>query len=99
MTAKQNKAYICPIAIGLILILIGLFLPIPGGVYAPDKWENAAVPLLHIRETFRVGCHFIQHRTPADAEARILVLAAEYLGIGARQGPYLCCRRYPRRGL
>lgn len=31
MTAKQNKAYICPIAIGLILILIGLFLPIPGG--------------------------------------------------------------------
>lgn len=31
MTAKQNKAYICPIAIGLILILIGFFIQIPGG--------------------------------------------------------------------
>ena len=60
------------------------------GVYAPDKGENAAVALLHIRETFRVGCHFIQHRAPADAEARILVLAAEYLGIGARGKSLIC---------
>lgn len=31
MATKQNKAYICPIVIGLILILIGFLLPIPGG--------------------------------------------------------------------
>lgn len=46
MATKQNKAYICPIAIGLILILIGLFLPIPGGalttyeVLDGDKTED-----------------------------------------------------------
>ncbi|MBQ7914641.1 MAG: hypothetical protein IJZ28_02540 [Clostridia bacterium] len=30
-TNKKKKAYICPIIIGIILILVGLFIQVPGG--------------------------------------------------------------------
>lgn len=32
LTNKRNKAYICPIIFGIVLILIGLLIPTPGGV-------------------------------------------------------------------
>lgn len=31
MTSKRNYAYVCPIIIGVILILVGLLIRIPGG--------------------------------------------------------------------
>lgn len=31
MTSKQNKAYLCSIIFGVILVLVGLYIQIPGG--------------------------------------------------------------------
>lgn len=40
MNIKQIKSYMCPIMIGLILILIGLIIQIPGGALTTYKFMN-----------------------------------------------------------
>ena len=40
MMNKQNNAYICPIIFGLILILIGLCIQIPGGALTTYSFMN-----------------------------------------------------------
>lgn len=40
MLRKLKKSYMCPIMIGLILILIGLIIQIPGGVLTTYKFMN-----------------------------------------------------------
>lgn len=40
MNIKQKKSYMCPIMIGLILVLIGLIIQIPGGALTTYKFMN-----------------------------------------------------------
>lgn len=37
---EESKAFLFPILLGLILILAGIFLPIPGGALTTSKYSN-----------------------------------------------------------
>ncbi len=40
MTINREKAWMCPIAIGILLILIGLIVQIPGGALTTSSYMN-----------------------------------------------------------
>lgn len=40
MTKKRNLAFLCPIIIGLVLVVVGLFIRMPGGALTTYSFQN-----------------------------------------------------------